>query len=64
MGSDILQGLLILCVGVFVCVYVCVLCACSAHGAQKRASDLLAPELQVLGTESHPSGRAARVLYH
>lgn len=33
--------------GCFACVYICVLCVCSAHGGRKRVSEPLELELQV-----------------
>jgi hypothetical protein len=37
-----------MCIGGFALLYVCTLCACSAHKGQKRASDHLKLEMQMV----------------
>lgn len=47
----------------FACVCICVLQACGAHGSQKRASDLMELELQVVVSCHVGAGHQTWVLY-
>ena len=46
----ILRTAFSLCVRVFVCTDICVLCVCSGHTGGKRASEPLELELQLVGS--------------